>query len=63
MLDSEFQLSLKIICHSWRNCSCLGLGKYKMNLKYLVSKASNCSKNDGKMSKGQRAWLKEVPTV
>ena len=34
-----------------------------MNLEYLVSKASNCSKNDGKMSKGQRAWLKEVPTV
>ena len=34
-----------------------------MSLEYRVPKASNCSKNDGKMSKGQRAWLKEIPTV
>ena len=34
-----------------------------MSLEYLVPKASNCSKNDGKMSKGQGTWLKEVPTV
>ena len=40
-----------------------GQGKYKMSLEYLVPKASNCSKNDEKMSKGQRTWFKEVPTV
>ena len=34
-----------------------------MSLEYLVPKASNCSKNDEKMSKGQRTWFKEVPTV
>ena len=41
----------------------LGQGKYKMSLEYLVPKASNCSKNDGEKSKGQRGQLKEVPAV
>ena len=34
-----------------------------MSLEYLVPKASNCSKNDGEKSKGQRGQLKEVPAV
>ena len=40
-----------------------GQEKYKMSLEYLVPKASNFSKNDGEMSKGQRARLKELPIV
>jgi len=34
-----------------------------MSLEYLVPKTSNCSKNDGEMSKGQRGQLEEVPNV
>ena len=34
-----------------------------MSLDYLIPKASNCSKKDGEMLKGQRGQLKEVPTV
>ena len=34
-----------------------------MSLEYLVPKISNCLKNDGEVSKGQRGQLEEVPTV
>ena len=38
-------------------------GKEQDEPGYLLQKASNCSKNDGKISKGQRAWIKEVSTL
>ena len=41
----------------------VGQKKYKMSLEYLVPKASYFSENDGEMSKGQLARLKELPTV
>ena len=36
-------------------------GKNKISLVYLLQEASNCSKNDGKISKGQRAYLRRFP--
>ena len=34
-----------------------------MGLEYIVQKASNFSKNDGKILKGQRSQFKVVPMV
>ena len=36
-------------------------GKNKISLVYLLQKASNCSKNDGKILKRQRAYLRRFP--
>ena len=65
VLDSKFHFLLKIVGISWKKLltQWIKQGKYKMSLECLAVKASDCSKNDEEMSKGQRGRLKEIPTV
>ena len=64
ILDSEFHFSPKNYWSFWEKLLIPWQvqGKNEMSLVYLLQKASNRSKNDGKISKGQRAWIKEGST-